>query len=86
MPNVSNADTWIDQELDSLKQSVESPGELASTARARHLPHRSVRGGRGAPARRFRHALHARGFDLGVGIAAVFGAIALGAVIPLLLR
>ena len=84
--NVSNGDSWIDQELESLRESVEPQGEIASIARTAPLPQGSARGGDGRIAPRLRNELHARGFDVVVGVAAVLGSIALGALIPLLLR
>jgi len=84
--NVSNADTWIDHELESLRQSVEPSGEIESTAHHAPLPHGGVRGAHGQIARRLRNELHVRRFDVVVGVAAVVGSIALGALIPLLLQ
>ena len=90
-----NADTWIDQELASLRQSIELPGEVASTAPgATPLRRRWPRGRAGTVRRvrgravvlRIRHALHARRFDILVFVAAALTSLALGVLIPLLLQ
>jgi hypothetical protein len=96
-PTVINADTWIDQELASLRQSIELPGEIASTAPgAAPLRRRWPRGRAGTVRRvrvrgravvlRIRHALHARRFDILVFVAAALTSLALGVLIPLLLQ
>jgi hypothetical protein len=93
-PNVTNADAWIDHELASLRQSIELPGENASTeSSAAPLPRRRTRGSARRArmpvrtiVRRVRHELHARGFDIVVAIAATLGSIGLGAPVALLLE
>jgi hypothetical protein len=96
-PNVTHADTWIDEELASLRQSIELPGELASTEpRAAPLPRRRARGGPRSGRRtrmprrtiigRVRRRLHDRRFDVMVFVAAALSSLALGLLIPLLLQ
>jgi hypothetical protein len=89
-PTVTNADTWIDEELASLRQSVDLPGELASTdPRAAPPPRRRARRApmpRLTIVGRVQRELHARRFDIVFFFAAAFGSLALGLLIPLLLQ
>jgi hypothetical protein len=94
VPNVTYADAWIDQELASLRQSVELPGESPSTEpSAAPLPRRwARRSPRRARmpvrtiVRRIRLKLHARRFDIVVAIAAGLSSMVLGVLIALVLN
>jgi hypothetical protein len=96
-PNITNADDWIDQKLAWLRQSIELPGEIASTEPgAAPLPRRRARGRAGSG----RHArmpggtivgcilreLHARRFDIVAVVVPFLSSVALGFLIALLLK
>src|ERR1043166_3076828 len=96
-PNVTHADTWIDEELASLRQSIELPGELASTEPpSAPLPRRRARGGprfgrrtrlpRRTILGRVLRRLRDRRVDVMVFVAAALSSLALGLLIPLLLQ
>jgi hypothetical protein len=89
-----NRDTWIDQELASLRQSTERRSETvrlkAGATEALPREHarvdaRSARPGRG-PLRRVRQELFARSFDIAAGVVAALSAIALGLLVGILLH
>lgn len=90
-----NPDTWIDQELASLRQSTErrsgetvrlKAGATEALPRERaRVDARWARPGRGL-LRQVRQELFARSFDIAAGVVAALSAITLGLLVGILLH